>query len=71
MDVTIREGLHKNRRLTILIYCLIKFYPLKSYFILPDNAGEIVFDKIFIEEMISVKERAFWRISFLIMGVPH
>jgi len=33
-----------------------------------DNAGEIVFDKLLIEEMIRVREKPFRRISFVVKG---
>ncbi len=35
-----------------------------------DNAGEIVFDKLLIEEMIKVRGRPFTKISFVIKGGP-
>ena len=35
-----------------------------------DNAGEIVFDKLLIEEMIKVRGKPFRRISFVVKGGP-
>ena len=35
-----------------------------------DNAGEIVFDKLLIEEMIRVRKKPFRRISFVVKGGP-
>ncbi|RLG89537.1 MAG: hypothetical protein DRO15_00010 [Thermoprotei archaeon] len=35
-----------------------------------DNAGEIVFDKLLIEEMIRVKGKPFRRVSFVVKGGP-
>jgi len=35
-----------------------------------DNAGEIVFDKLLIEEMIRVRGKPFKRISFVVKGGP-
>ncbi len=35
-----------------------------------DNAGEIVFDKLLIEEMIRVRGRPFKRVSFVVKGGP-
>ncbi len=35
-----------------------------------DNAGEIVFDKLLIEEMIRVRGKPFKRISFIVKGGP-
>ncbi len=36
-----------------------------------DNAGEIVFDKIFIEEMIKARDRPFNKITFVVKGGPR
>ena len=35
-----------------------------------DNAGEIVFDKLLIEEMINVRGKPFDKITFVVKGVP-
>mgnify|MGYP000935259378 CR=1 FL=1 len=70
MDVTIREGLHKKPAIDDFNLLFNKILSSEKLLYFADNAGEIVFDKIFIEEMISVKERPFERISFVIKGGP-
>jgi hypothetical protein len=42
----------------------------KSLLYFADNAGEIVFDKILIEELIALRKSSFSKITFVVKGVP-
>jgi len=67
---TIRRVVHQKPRVDDYERLRDEVLKAGSLLYFADNAGEIVFDKVLIEEMISFRRRPFDRITFVVKGDP-
>jgi hypothetical protein len=67
---TIEEVLNKKPAIDNFDVLLEKVLSSRNLLYFADNAGEIVLDKIFIEEMVETREKPFEFISFVVKGGP-
>ena len=70
LQKTLSEVLEKDPGINDIGLLYKKIHTSETLLYFADNAGEIVFDKIFIEEMIAIRKRPFKKISFVIKGIP-
>lgn len=70
LEKTIEEVLNKKLAIDNFDILLKKIMSSQSLLYFADNAGEIVLDKIFIEEMLEAREKPFKYISFVVKGGP-
>ncbi|MDN5317141.1 MAG: damage-control phosphatase, subfamily [Thermoanaerobacterium sp.] len=70
LDKTINDVLNKKLAIDDFDILFNKILTYDNLLFFADNAGEIVFDKIFIEEMINVRKKPFSRIAFVVKGGP-
>ncbi|MDK2879729.1 MAG: damage-control phosphatase, subfamily [Thermoanaerobacteraceae bacterium] len=70
LEKTIEEVLNKKPAIDNFDILLKKIMSSQSLLYFADNAGEIVLDKIFIEEMLEAREKPFKYISFVVKGGP-
>ncbi|HHY70990.1 MAG TPA: DUF89 family protein, partial [Thermoanaerobacterales bacterium] len=70
LQKTIEEVLNKKPAINDFDILSEKIMSAQSLLYFADNAGEIVFDKIFIEEMITIRDKPFDLISFVVKGGP-
>lgn len=70
LEKTIEEVLNKKPAIDNFDILLEKIISSESLLYFADNAGEIVLDKLFIEEMLEAKEKPFKYISFVVKGGP-
>ncbi|MDK2806589.1 MAG: damage-control phosphatase, subfamily [Thermoanaerobacterium sp.] len=70
LDKTINDVLNKKLAIDDFDILFNKILTHNNLLFFADNAGEIVFDKIFIEEMINVRKKPFSRIAFVVKGGP-
>ncbi|SNX55216.1 ARMT1-like domain-containing protein [Thermoanaerobacterium sp. RBIITD] len=70
LDKTIKDVLNKKPAIDDFKILAEKILLGEKLLYFADNAGEIVLDKIFIEEMIKVREKPFKLISFVVKGGP-
>ncbi len=70
LEKTVEEVLNKDLAVNDFAKLVEKAMSAKSLLYFADNAGEIVFDKMFIKEMMTVRGRPFEHLSFVIKGGP-
>lgn len=70
LEETIEEVLNKEPAINDFDILLEKVMSAQSLLYFADNAGEIVFDKMFIEEMIAARGKPFKTIAFVVKGGP-
>ncbi|AEF16921.1 protein of unknown function DUF89 [Thermoanaerobacterium xylanolyticum LX-11] len=70
LDKTINDVLNKKLAIDDFDILLNKILIYDNLLFFADNSGEIVFDKIFIEEMINIRNKPFKEIAFVIKGGP-
>jgi len=70
LEKTVEEVLNKDLAVNDFAKLVEKAISANSLLYFADNAGEIVFDKMFIEEMMVARGRPFERLSFVIKGGP-
>lgn len=70
LDKTINDVLNKEPAIDDFNILLDKIMSGDKLLFFADNAGEIVLDKIFIEEMIKIRGKSFRSISFVVKGGP-
>jgi uncharacterized protein with ATP-grasp and redox domains len=70
LDKTIDDVLNKKLAIDDFDILFDKILSSDKLLFFADNAGEIVFDKIFIEEMINIRKKPFSRIAFVVKGGP-
>ncbi|HHV19526.1 MAG TPA: DUF89 family protein [Thermoanaerobacterales bacterium] len=70
LQKTIEEVLNKKPAINDFVILSEKVMSAQSLLYFADNAGEIVLDRIFIEEMITTRGKPFDHISFVVKGGP-
>jgi len=70
IEKTLEEVLKKEPAINDFALLKERVFNSKSLLYFCDNAGEIVFDRIFVEEMIENREKPFDRVVFVIKGGP-
>ncbi len=67
---TVDEVMHKDLAINDFKGLQEKIYSSERLLYFADNAGEIVFDRIFIEEMLRTRDMPFKQISFVVKSGP-
>jgi len=70
LEKTIQEVLNKKPAINDFDMLLEKVMSSQALLYFADNAGEIVMDRIFIEEMLETRQKPFKYISFVVKGGP-
>jgi|SRR5690554_160727 uncharacterized protein with ATP-grasp and redox domains len=70
LDKTISEVLGKEPGINHFARFYEMAFKADDLLYFADNAGEVVFDKILIEELIALRKQPFRKISFVVKGVP-